>query len=103
MVPVISRGCSRAWGVRRVVLLCAMCWLMPVPHVTMKGMAKVRAVVIMHTHGPNYQCARYEYGPSPPQDTLLVSLVPGISRAIVRGCTTCWVDVRDVLTDTGSA
>ena len=40
----------------------------------------MRAVVTMHTHGPNYECARYEYGPSPPKDTLLVVyLVHGIS------------------------
>ena len=47
-------------------------------------MAKVRALVTMHTHGPNYQCARYEYGSIPPKDTLLVYLVPGISRGRYR-------------------
>ena len=68
-------------------------------------MAKVRAVVTMYTHGPNYQCARFEYGPSPPKDTLLectrylVSLVD----AIVCGCITCCVAAGDLLTDTGTA
>ena len=69
-------------------------------------MAKVRAVVTMHTHGPNYQCARYEYGPSPPKRIpyllctwYLVSLVD----AIVCRCTTCCVAAYDVLTDTGTA
>ena len=67
----------------------------------MKGISKVRAVVTVHTHGPNYQCSRYEYGSIPSKDTLLVYLVPSISR----GCNRVWVyDVCvaacDVLTDT---
>ena len=52
-------------------------------------------------HDPNYQSARYEYGSTPPKDTLLrctwylLSLVD----AIVCGCTTCCIAACDVLTD----
>ena len=49
-------------------------------------------VSLVDAHGPNYQCARCEYGPSPPKDTLLiVYLLPAISRGCYR------VQVYDVL------
>ena len=64
-------------------------------------MVKVRAVVTMHTNGPNYQCARYEHGSIPPKGALLectwylVSLVDAIACA----CTTFSLAACDVLTD----
>ena len=85
LVPVISRGCYRSW-VYDVLCCCARCadWY----RYRVKGMARVRAVVTIHTHGPKYQSAKYEYGRSPPNDALLVAyLVPGISR----GCYPVWV------------
>ena len=65
-------------------------------------MSKVRHILI---HGPNYQCARYEYGSAPPRDTLLECTWYLLSDmdAIVSGCTTCCLAASDVLTDTGTA
>ena len=69
-------------------------------------MANVRAVVAMHIHGPNYQCAWYKHDPSPLKDTLLVVYwyLVSLAGAIVCGYTTCCVVAAfDVLTDTGTA
>ena len=95
--------CYLSWvlscvGVRRVVLQRAMCLLMPVPRErNVKGAS--------HIHGPNYQSARFEYGSTPPKDTLLecTRYLLSLVGAIVCRCTTCYVAACDVLTDTGTA